>query len=205
MNKIYEGTLFVANATNLIIAPVGWAWYSAVMDDAANKPLLFDSDGAHPSLHGSYLMACVMNAVIFQNSDTAIGFYSSLPVEKAKYYQKKAVTTVFDSLELWNIIPNSSGITHDNPDHRAGFEISRIYPNPLNESTQIDFWIGKRNHVSLCICDFQGKMLKTIMNRILCKGDYTVRFDVDHIPGGLYYMQLKCGNQTKYKKILIQK
>lgn len=205
MNKIYEGTLFVANATNLMIAPVGWAWYSAVLDDAANKHLLFDSDGAHPSFHGSYLMACVMNAVIFQNSDTAIGFYSSIPVEKAKYYQQKAVSTVFDSLELWNIIPNSIGLNSDNQHFRSTFQISQIYPNPLTESTQIDFWIEKSSDVLLCICNSFGKIIETAINSHLNGGSHSVRFTADNIPNGVYCVQLKCGGQSQSKKIIVLK
>jgi hypothetical protein len=205
MNKIYEGTLFVADATNLMIAPVGWAWYSAVLDDPANKPLLFDSDGAHPSLHGSYLMACVMNAVIFLNSDSAIEYYSALPVEKAIYYQQKAVTTVFDSLELWNIFPVNTGINLDNQYHRQGFEINRIYPNPVNESAQIDFWLEKCSNVVLGIYDLSGEKIKSLNTKYLDKGSHSVEFSIENIPDGVYLVQLKCGNQIQSNKIVILK
>lgn len=205
MKKIYAGTLFVANATNLMIAPVGWAWYSAVLDDASNKPLLFASDGAHPSLQGSYLMACVMNAVIFQNRDTSIGFYSSIPVEKAKYYQQKAVATVFDSLELWNIIPTSTGIITDNQHFKYTFNIDQIYPNPLTESTQIDFWIEKSGSVSLCIYNSYGKIIEHLLNGHLKSGKHSVNFTVKNFPNGEYCVQLKCGNQVQSKKIVVLK
>lgn len=36
-------------------------------------------------------MACVMYASIFPNSNADIAFFSRIPVEKAKYYQKKAI------------------------------------------------------------------------------------------------------------------
>jgi hypothetical protein len=205
MIKIYEGTLNVANSTNLMIAPVGWGWYSAILDDEGNKSLLFYSDGAHPSSHGSYLMACIMNAVIFQNSDTDISFYSDIPMERAIYYQQKAVSTVFNSLDLWNITPISSGKIADNLYHRPGFEIYRIYPNPLTESTQIGFCIDKADCVSLCIYDYHGKMIDTVINGPLGPGDHTVRFDAGYLSAGLYYVHLTCGNRTKYEKIVIVK
>jgi hypothetical protein len=128
-----------------------------------------------------------------------------IPADTAKYYQGKAVNTVFDSLALWNIIAGSAEINPGNLYHKREFGISRIYPNPANESTQIDFWIGKSNRVSLCICDSQGKILKTVMNCQLSKGNYTVRFDVDNFPCGLFYVQLKYGTQTQCKKIAVQK
>ncbi len=89
--KIYAGTLFIADAADLRIAPVGWAWCSAIADDPDNSMLLFSGDKAHPALQGSYLMACVMFASIFPDSTADIAFYSTIPVEKAKYCQKKAI------------------------------------------------------------------------------------------------------------------
>ncbi len=102
MHKIYDGTIYIAKAAKVMIAPVGWAWHSVISADDAKKMLLFAADKAHPALHGSYLMACVMNAVIFQDANTAIAFYSGISAGEATYYQQIAVTTVFDSLAPWN-------------------------------------------------------------------------------------------------------
>ena len=204
MRKIYEGTLNVANAASLMIAPVGWGWHSAILDDAENKPLLFYRDGAHPSLHGSYLMACIMNSIIFQNTDTSIGFYSDIPVEKAKYYQQIAVSTVFENLDLWNIIRTSSVRNPDSLVPNDGIEISRIYPNPLTEWAQIDFWIDRMDSVSICIYDIHGKMIETVLNGSIGQGGHTVRFHAEYLPSALYYVHLTCGNRTKYRKIIVK-
>ena len=102
MHKIYDGTIYIAKATKVMIAPVGWAWHAAISADVAKKMLLFDADKTHPALRGSYLMACVMNAVIFQDKNTAIAFYSGISAGEAADYQQIAVTTVFDPLAPWN-------------------------------------------------------------------------------------------------------
>lgn len=92
--KIYKGTIEISNAVGLSLSPVGWAWYSVISENTGNKGLLFSEDKAHPAPHGSYLMACVMNAAIFNSSSANINYYSGIQEERAKYYQQKAVAAV---------------------------------------------------------------------------------------------------------------
>lgn len=92
--KIYEGTIEISKAVDINISPVGWAWHSAISENTENKKLLFSEDKAHPALHGSYLMACVMNAAIFNDGNAKIEYYAGIQEEQAKYYQQKAVTAI---------------------------------------------------------------------------------------------------------------
>lgn len=94
--KIYERTISISNTVNLNIAQVGWTWHSVISENTDDKTLLFSADKAHPALHGSYLMACVMNATIFKDSNTNIEYYSGIQKEKAQYYQQKAVTVTIN-------------------------------------------------------------------------------------------------------------
>lgn len=93
-NKIYDGTLKIAQMTNLKVAPVGLAWKFVIKDNYENRMQLFSEDKAHPALHGSYIMACVMNDVILQNTNPNIQFYCGIPVQQAKYYQQKALLAI---------------------------------------------------------------------------------------------------------------
>lgn len=51
-----------ALATGAIVIPVGTAWQQHLASGAA--PDLYDKDGSHPSLAGSYLAACVFAATL---------------------------------------------------------------------------------------------------------------------------------------------
>lgn len=52
----------IAKETGAILVPVGVAWDQCLRE--RDHPALFDSDGSHPSLAGSYLAACVFVGVL---------------------------------------------------------------------------------------------------------------------------------------------
>jgi len=102
--KIYENTLQYSVDVGFVIAPVGWAWNTVLKEKKYPLHYLHLSDWNHPSLRGSYLMACVIYTTIFQQDLSGIDYYAGLPEDEAKYFQVVASSTVLDSLELWNII-----------------------------------------------------------------------------------------------------
>jgi hypothetical protein len=101
--KIFANTINYSREIGFIIAPVGWAWYTVL--EELNYPLhyLHLSDWNHPSLKGSYLMACVIFSTVFIESSIMIPYYCCLDEEEAQYFQNIASHTVMDNLSLWNI------------------------------------------------------------------------------------------------------
>jgi len=63
----------------------------------------WNPDNSHPNLTGSYLAACVLYAVIFQDSPEGIGDHLNLGKTKAGYLQKIAAETVLNDLKRWHI------------------------------------------------------------------------------------------------------
>jgi hypothetical protein len=65
-DRLTESYTEMAEDNNALLAPVGTAWKSI----RANYPNidLYSSDGSHPSIHGSYLAACVFYSVLFNDS-----------------------------------------------------------------------------------------------------------------------------------------
>ena len=100
--KIYNNTLAYSDSIGFIISPVGWAWNTVLYEQ--NYPLhyLHLSDWNHPSLRGSYLMACVIYSTIFQESIVGTVYSAGLPKDEASYFQSVGSSMVMDSLELWN-------------------------------------------------------------------------------------------------------
>ena len=101
--KIYTNTLAYAEDIGFVIAPVGMAWYRIL--EEKNYPLhyLHLSDWNHPSVKGSYVMACVIYSAIFKESTEGEEYDTSFPKEEALYFQEVASRTVLDSLELWHL------------------------------------------------------------------------------------------------------
>jgi len=102
--KIYDNALLWADSLDLILAPVGWAWYDVLSVD---PPLhyLHLSDWNHPSLRGSYLSAAVIFSTVFVESVENVAYYGGLGQAQAESFQEVASRIVLNSLELWNILP----------------------------------------------------------------------------------------------------
>jgi hypothetical protein len=99
---IYDNTILFSNDIGFVIAPVGWAW-SEVMKEKTQLHYLFQPDWNHPSLRGSYLMACVIYSTLFQEDTNDNPYYGRLPEAEAKYFQSVGSAIVLDNLGLWNI------------------------------------------------------------------------------------------------------
>jgi hypothetical protein len=54
----------------VMVVPVGLAWQS--FHSKYEQPVLYDRDGSHPSLAGSYLAACVFLALLFGENPVGI-------------------------------------------------------------------------------------------------------------------------------------
>lgn len=91
----------VARELDIPVSPVGMAWKSALTADPSIN--LFNADGSHPSLEGSYLAACTFYASIFFESPEVLEFISTLDESTASFLQQIASETVFNNLTLWNI------------------------------------------------------------------------------------------------------
>jgi hypothetical protein len=101
---VYDNTIRFSDDIGFVIAPVGWAW-NEVMKIKTQLHYLFRADWNHPSLRGSYLMACVIYSTLLQEDTNGLGYHGGLWPDEARYFQSVASTIVLDDLELWNITP----------------------------------------------------------------------------------------------------
>jgi hypothetical protein len=81
------------------VAPVGAAWQSVVSAQA--NPGLWQADGVHPTIAGTYLAACVFFATIFHASPVGLSYVDGLPASEAATLQRIAATTALDDRAQW--------------------------------------------------------------------------------------------------------
>lgn len=97
-----------------------------------------------------------------------------------------------------------------------GFVLNQNYPNPFNPSTIIKYQIPtplnppfmkggnpRGVYISLKVFDILGEEVSTLVNKNQAPGNYTVEFDAAELPSGTYFYQLKAGNFTKTKKMIL--
>lgn len=198
---IYNNTLLYSEEIGFEITPVGWAWY-AVLEEY-NYPLhyLHISDWSHPSLRGSYLMACVIYSTVFQESTVSIPYYAGIPEEEAVYFQAVASDTVLNNLELWNITPIISDIKNIPTQNK--FHLYQNYPNPVNHTTKIRYSLPKEIQVRLIIFDALGTKVTTLVDEIKRPGNHEVEFDTSGFKSGIYFYQMTAENLSETKTMII--
>ncbi|MFC1544330.1 DUF4886 domain-containing protein [Gemmatimonadota bacterium] len=97
---VYTNSMAWADSLDLAVAPVGWA-FRRIMQDQPVLHYLYDTDYNHPSLRGSYLMACVFYGIVFGEPSLGIEFYPGMEESEARYLQAAADEVVFDPSEPW--------------------------------------------------------------------------------------------------------
>ena len=204
-NKINVNTIEYARDIGFTIAPVGIAWQEVLKDK--NYPLhyLHMSDWNHPSLRGSYLMACVLYATIFTENIVDLPYHADLPDDEAQYFQSVASSIVMDDLDFWLEIKYE-----DHKNQSVELEIKQNYPNPFNSSTTIQYGLDNDGHIILDIYDINGKLVSTLQDKNQTQGWHSVTWNGTNqsgemAPAGLYISRVISNNEVKTTKLILLK
>ena len=85
------------------------------------------------------------------------------------------------------------------------FILYQNFPNPFNPETMIRYFLKKSDNVTLTIYDALGKELLTLVNVRQSAGSHSVSFSGANLPSGIYFYELKAGNYSEVKKMLLLK
>ncbi|MGD1008486.1 MAG: T9SS type A sorting domain-containing protein [Ignavibacteriaceae bacterium] len=85
------------------------------------------------------------------------------------------------------------------------FILEQNYPNPFNPTTEIKYSIANTGFVILEVYDVVGNKIGTLINQMQSPGKYSAVFSAGNLPSGIYFYQLKVGNLTETKKMLLLK
>jgi len=95
------GYLSIADELDLRVAPAGAAWQLAVAQHPGAP--LWDGDGSHPALAGSYLTACVLYATLFQVSPEGLPVPDGIARDFARQLQGLAGRVVLGEAARWHL------------------------------------------------------------------------------------------------------
>ena len=90
------------------------------------------------------------------------------------------------------------------------FELYQNYPNPFNNETIINFHLRRSAQVILTVYNILGQKVATLVEGRLPAGPQTIGWDGKDAQGndfssGIYFYQLKAGEQTETKRLLLLK
>ena len=107
------------------------------------------------------------------------------------------------------IDPGSRDITSIKDNDQSGvidrFEMEQNYPNPFNPTTEIGFQISDVRFVRLVVHDLLGREVVTLVNEKKEPGDYSVTFDANDLPTGVYFYSLYAGSFAVTRRMILIK
>jgi hypothetical protein len=210
---IYDNTLLYSDEIGFEISPVGWAWRTVLIQQDFPLHYLHMNDWNHPTLRGSYLMACVIFSHVYLESAAGLENDIELPFQEMVYFQTIGSNTVLDDLETWNISTTNSG----QDEIPACSKISLYnYPNPFNPETIITFCLTTENtnNTELVIFNTKGQKVKefaiSYKQYPIYKDEFSVTWNGTGdsgkiVPSGIYFCRLKSGNTEITRKLLLVK
>ena len=77
-----------------------------------------------------------------------------------------------------------------------GYHLSHNFPNPFNPSTEINFSLPQRSHVTLKIFGLLGQEVTTLVSDELPSGSYSTKWDAAGMPSGVYFSRLQVGDPS---------
>ena len=107
---------------------------------------------------------------------------------------------VIDDLSLSGATTVEPDIT-GNPPH--SFSLEQNCPNPFNPSTTIGFIVPQSDFVTLKVFNTVGQEIETLVSDRLEPGRYTVRFDGQNLPSGIYFSEMTARTFRQVKRMVL--
>ncbi len=105
MDDVIRSTyIFMSESNEAELAPAGAVW-RYIRENHPNIDL-YSSDGSHPSLAGSYAVACAFYAMIYKKDPTSLPWNSTLNETEANLIKMAAKTIVYDEISSWDFTQN---------------------------------------------------------------------------------------------------
>jgi hypothetical protein len=85
------------------------------------------------------------------------------------------------------------------------FKLRQNYPNPFNPETQIEFSLPIRQRVTIKIFDVLGRQVRALLDEVREAGSHSIAFEATSLASGVYFCQLRAGNQLQVRKMLLMR
>jgi len=129
-----------------------------------------------------------------------------------KHKTEISATTVFDCNEYdYNLSVINSNLVCFN-DNRivlkmssSQFILKDINPNPIVESSKIEFGVGFDVDVKIEILNMNGEKIETLIDDKLPAGYFEATLNTKNISSGIYFVKMVAGPYTEIKKVILIK
>ena len=85
------------------------------------------------------------------------------------------------------------------------YSIHNIYPNPFNPVANIKYGVAENSQVQIVIYDMSGKKVESIVNEFQTPGYYSVSWNADNQPSGVYFVKMVAEEFVSTQKLMLVK
>lgn len=108
-----------------------------------------------------------------------------------------------DNVRILDIHP-STPVEEDITSRPPGkFRLMQNYPNPFNPSTTIPFELAEAGSVELVVYNMLGEKIAVLASGMHNAGSYTVHWNAENFPTGIYFYKLTTDHGTSETKKLV--
>jgi hypothetical protein len=77
-----------------------------------------------------------------------------------------------------------------------------VFPNPVYSSSELRYQISDTRRAKLLIYDTYGRLCETLVDEVQQPGEYTVSWNAENLPSGIYIYRLVAGDEVVSGKII---
>lgn len=126
------------------------------------------------------------------------------------YNKKKNVLAVpfFNADTVIFLQLGNTGIVNKISETASEYKLFQNYPNPFNPVTKIKFNVKSSSNVQIGIFDNTGKSIVELVNRDFISGCYSLDWNAEIFPSGVYYCRILINGKEKFsdvKKMILLK
>ncbi len=116
------------------------------------------------------------------------------------------IVTSLDRFQNESVASNSAVIIGTaTKDFVSNDLILDVSPNPFSDALQIHYKLTKSSFIQLTVNDLYGRNIQQLVTQTQIAGGYTVNFQADNLPSGIYFIGLKTEDGFVVRKVVLQK
>lgn len=161
-------------------------------------------------LYVDSVLAADAAAKVFAGNTTSTAYYNKF-WELAKNFTLRLFKNASHRLTcvIYTAWINSGGginaIDESKNDMSLDFNLSQNFPNPFNPNTIIKYQVPATHHLTLKVFDLIGNEIEVLVDETQAAGHYQINWNAEKLSSGVYIYQLKAGEFTSSKKMILIK
>jgi photosystem II stability/assembly factor-like uncharacterized protein len=133
------------------------------------------------------------------STETNYYFYIDTEVKTGKYFYRLKQTDYDGSVKFSSVIEINFEFSFE-------YSLMQNYPNPFNSQTHITFSLPCETVIRIVLFDISGSEIKTLLNKRLAFGNYTIKVNLNDLTSGVYFFGMETSEGfSSFKKLVLIK